>query len=432
MFTNRNLRLRLPGVAANNQPAETIHPRDKNVLQAKRATIEFSLHWKSSLCRHIDRRYIEKIDFWRDLLPGSLQQNIANLLPGETYRESFAAGVLVPQHSDRNIIRFPKKLFTGSSHGTTSTPAVGRFYPKSCAWKALHSFPEDVTPFRLVDKSGNTLTADTNHPLAHYPATVEATLIKNLKTVTQRGGSANDLAEQLTSDGPGMQVPRGNFYTDIFRQYPLPRMNEADDLAFYRTPRLVHHLDSTARSRVREIYARHVSPGKRILDLMSSWESHLPENLAGCEVSGIGLNSEEMEKNKQLSHFTVRDLNRLPVLPFASDYFDAAVCTVSLEYLTRPGELFAEIARVLRPAGIFVAVLSDRWFPGKEIIHWSELHPFERQALILTYFLNEKRFADLQTESLQGFPRPADDKYSDILRYSDPLYIISARKCSEG
>ncbi len=321
-------------------------------------------------------------------------------------------------------------MFTGSSQESTPGPVVGRFYPKSYAWKALHSFPEDFTPFRLVDKSGNTLTADTNHPLARYPATIEATLIRNLKTVRQRGGSANDLAEQLTSGGPGMQVPHGNFFTDIFREYPLPRRNEADDQAFYRTPRLVHHLDSTARARVRELYARHVSPGMKILDLMSSWESHLPENLTGCEVTGIGLNSEEMDKNTQLTQYLVRDLNRQPVLPCESDYFDAAVCTVSLEYLTRPRELFAEIARVLRPAGTFVVVLSDRWFPGKEIIQWSDLHPFERQALILTYFLYEKRFGDLQTESLQGWPRPGDDKYSDSLRYSDPLFIVSARKCT--
>ena len=125
-------------------------------------------------------------------------------------------------------------------------------------------------------------------------------------------------------------------------------------------------------------------------------------------------------------------LNRLPVLPFNSDFFDAAVCTVSLEYLTRPRELFAEVARVLRPAGIFLVVLSDRWFPGKEIIYWSGLHPFERQGLVLTYFLNEKRFWDFETESLQGLPRPADDKYSDTLRYSDPLFIVSARKWTEG
>ena len=285
------------------------------MLQAKRATIEFSLHWKSPQCRHIDRRYIEKVDFWRDLLPGSLQQNIATLLPGETYQESFSPGVLVPEHSDSNIIRFPKSMFSGSSFGTAPTPAVGRFYPKSYAWKALHSFPEDFTPFRLVDTSGNTLTADTNHPLARYPVAIEATMIKHLKTVTQRGGSANDLAEQLTSGGPGMQVPCGDFYTDIFRKYPLPRTKEGDDLEFYRTPRLVHHLDSTARSRVQETYGRYVSPGMRILDLMSSWESHLPESLRGCEVYGIGLNSKELEKNKQLTHNSVHDLKQAACPP---------------------------------------------------------------------------------------------------------------------
>lgn len=400
------------------------------MLKAKRAAIEFSLRWQSSAGHHNDRRYFEKIDFWRDLLPGSMKQHIANLLPGEKYQERFAPGVLLPLHSDKNIIRFPERLFADDRHGITPTPVPGRFYPKSCAWKALHSFPEDFTPFRLIDKTNTTLTADTNHPLAGFPLTIEATMIRHLKTVTQRGGSANDLAEQLTSDGPGMQVPRGNFYRDLYRQYPLNRTNEGDDLEFYRSPRLVHHLDSTARSHLRKTYARHVLPGMKILDLMSSWESHLPENLTGCEVSGIGLNSEEMLKNNQLSNYCVHDLNRQPVLPYKKSYFDAAVCTASIEYLIRPRELLAEVARVLRPGGVFVVTVSDRWFPGKEIVQWSELHPFERQGLIVQYVLNEKRFENLETESLRGYSRPENDKYSDRVSYSDPLFIISAQKLS--
>jgi SAM-dependent methyltransferase len=398
------------------------------MLQAQRAAIEFSLHWQSSFGRHNDRRYIEKIDFWRDLLPGSLQQYISSLQPGEKYRESFAPGVLVPPHSDRNIIVFPLEMYADCKNGAAQAPVPGRFYPKSYAWKALQTFPEDFTPFRLIDKNDKELTADINHPLAEFPLTVEASMVEHLKTVTQRGGSANDLAELLTVNGPGMQLPMGTFYRDIYREYPLRRKNEADDAEFYRSPRLVHHLDSTARSHVQKIYARHISPGMKILDLMSSWESHLPDNSETCEISGLGLNSEEMKYNKQLSTHCVHDLNRRAVLPYEDQYFDAVVCTASIEYLSRPREVFAEVARILSRGGVFIVIVSDRWFPGKEIRQWSELHPFERQALILSYFRNEKFLEELETETLRGYPRPADDKYSVDIHYSDPLFVVSGKK----
>lgn len=395
--------------------------------KAKRASIEFCLQWQSSFCRHYDRRYVEKIDFWRDLLPGTLQEHISALLPGEKYRETFDPGVLVPGYSDKNIIEFPRGLFAGRN-GETIQPVPGRFYPKRYAWRALNSFPDDPTPFRLMEATDKTLTADTNHPLATYQAAVEATMIKQLKAVVQRGGSANDLTDLLTSDGPGMQSPGGQFYNDIYRHYPFRRDNEEEDKEFYRSPRLVHHLDSTARSHLRRIYERLLSPGMRVLDLMSSWESHIPQKLKTCEVTGIGLNREELETNRQLSNYNVHDLNKNPILPYKDRYFDAAVCTVSIEYLIRPREVIAEVARVIRPGGIFVVAVSERWFSGKQISLWADLHPFERQGFVLNYFLHEKAFIELQTESLRGYPRPAEDKYSNQISFSDSLFIITGRR----
>lgn len=394
--------------------------------KAKRAALEFCLQWQSSFGRHYDRRYVERIDFWRDLLPGSLPKQLSDLRPGEKYLETFSPGVLVPGYSDKNIIEFPKGLFT-DSNGKTIPAAPGRFYPKRHAWRALNSFPDDPTPFRLIETGDKTLTADTNHPLAKYPLGIEGTMIEHLKAVVQRGGSANDLSGLLTSDGPGMQLPLGQFYENIYRDYPFMRSNEEEDREFYQSPRLVHHLDSTARSHVRRIYARLLSPGMRVLDLMSSWESHIPETLKTCEVAGIGLNKEEMEGNEQLSNHTVRDLNKKPHLPYSDRYFDAAVCTVSIEYLIRPREVIAEVARVVRPGGLFVIIVSDRWFPGKQILQWTDLHPFERQGFILNYLLQERGFDELQTESLRGYPRPAEDKYSNEISFSDALFIITGR-----
>lgn len=390
--------------------------------------MEFSLQWQSPYGRHNDRWYADKIDFWRDFFPGSLQQNISALSPGEKYTEAFGAGILVPEYSGENVIEFPKNLFAQSKDGTITPPELGRFYPKSYAWKALNSFPNDTTPFRLVEISDKTLVADTNHPLAKFPLEVEASIVDILKTATQRGGSCNDIAELLTKNGPGMQVPVAGLQKPPKEECPFRRSNEDDDKEFYRKARFVHHLDNTARSHVQSVYSKFLSPGMRVLDLMSSWQSHLPDNLKDCQVAGIGLNEQELKSNEQLSSYIIHDLNQNPLIPYDDQYFDAAICTVSIEYLVRPREVFEELARIIRPGGIFVVIASDRWFPGKQILPWADLHPFERQGLVLNYFLREKGFGELCTQSIRNYPRPAEDKYANEMAFSDSLFVVSGTR----
>lgn len=392
----------------------------------KRAAVEFSLQWQSRFGQHTDRWYAEKIDFWRDFFPGNLQQNIAALSPGGTRQEDFDPGILVPEYSEKKVIEFARSLYSVAPQAMAALPERGRFYPQSHAWRPLHSFPDTTAPFRLIAASAETLTADTNHPLACFPLTVTASMVESLDVANQRGGAANDIAEMLTMGGPGMQVPDARCLINPYDSYPFTRSSDEEDGAFYRSPRFVHHLDGRARTNVQAVYGRLLRPGTKILDLMSSWESHLPEPLKDCEVSGIGLNREELASNAQLAHSLVHDLNSLPSLPFEDKHFAAVICTVSIEYLVRPREVMAEVARILRPGGIFVVILSDRWFPGKQISPWADLHPFERQGLVLNYFLHEKGFDQLSTESLRGYPRPVEDRYSDQLYWSDPLFVVSA------
>jgi SAM-dependent methyltransferase len=99
-----------------------------------------------------------------------------------------------------------------------------------------------------------------------------------------------------------------------------------------------------------------------------------------------------------------------------------------VEYLTRPFDVFAEAARVLKPGGVFAATFSNRWFPPKVIRVWPVLHEFERMGLVLEYFLNSGKYNQLQTYSLRGLPRPANDKYAAQLPYSDPVYAVWGRK----
>jgi ubiquinone/menaquinone biosynthesis C-methylase UbiE len=111
-------------------------------------------------------------------------------------------------------------------------------------------------------------------------------------------------------------------------------------------------------------------------------------------------------------------------LPFNDKAFDAVICSVSVEYLIHPFEVFEEITRVLRPGGVFMVTFSNRWFPPKVIKIWPELHEFERLGLVLEFFLKSGKYKELQTYSIRGLPRPQDDKYLSQILFSDPVYAI--------
>jgi SAM-dependent methyltransferase len=217
--------------------------------------------------------------------------------------------------------------------------------------------------------------------------------------------------------------------TDFYAGNPFSRLDERDDLEFYQQPRMVHHIDATARARISDIYGRSLKPGMHVLDLMSSWTSHLPDDLHGLSVVGLGMNAEEMKANPRLCSHVVHDLNRDPVLPFSENLFDAAICTVSVEYMTRPIEAMRDLARVLKPAAPLVVTWSERWFPPKVVQVWTELHPFERMGLVIDYFVRSGGFDDIETETIRGLPRPSNDKYANMVPFSDPVYAVWGR-CS--
>ncbi|VFN03124.1 MAG: Methyltransferase domain-containing protein [Candidatus Kentron sp. G] len=392
---------------------------------AHRASIEFSLTWKSEYANHRDRYFAEKIDFWRDIFPGTMKEKLSALQPGESAAESFGAGTLVPHHGNDKLIAFEQKAFDRTlQEGREITPAPGRFYPKGFAATALNCFRCNITPFRLVGMDDDTMVADINHPLARYPLNLEARYIHKLGAIEEHGGLCNHIAELVANQGPGMQIPSSGVKTGFYHPYPFQRMNEGDDALFYAMPRLIGHLDSTAMAQVQSIHARHLSPGMKILDLMSSCTSHLPEDPGDCFVTGLGMNAEELEANPALADFLVHDLNRDPVLPFDDAQYDAVICTASIEYLIRPIEVLSEAARVTKPGGKIIITFSDRWFPGKEIRPWSDMHHFERLGFVLDLYRKTGRFRDLNTESIRGLPRPFDDPHIRQTFTSDPIFAV--------
>jgi SAM-dependent methyltransferase len=147
----------------------------------------------------------------------------------------------------------------------------------------------------------------------------------------------------------------------------------------------VTHIDDAAIAAVTRIYRDTLPPDGVILDLMSSWVSHLPAEVSYSAVVGHGMNAEELAANPRLSRWFVQDLNIEPVLPFGNGEFDAACLCVSVQYLQRPVEVFREVRRVSRPGAPFVVSFSNRCFPTKAVAVWRALSGPDQQRLVDAY-----------------------------------------------
>lgn len=207
------------------------------------------------------------------------------------------------------------------------------------------------------------------------------------------------------------------------------RDDESDDTEFYRTDRFVSHLDSHALATIEKIIDDLiVEENPSILDLMASWDSHLTERLKSNTVTGLGLNENELRRNEALDRYVIHDLNRDPGLPFEDRTFDAVLCTVSVDYLTRPLEVFREAGRILKPGGLFLVTFSNRMFPEKAVRIWRQSNEMERLILVEDFFRESGEFDKPRIFVSRGKPRPSDDKYAHLGIPSDPVYAVFANR----
>jgi hypothetical protein len=176
----------------------------------------------------------------------------------------------------------------------------------------------------------------------------------------------------------------------------LEKADPAPDALFYRSPRMVTHIDEEAVAAVTELYRNMLPPGGTILDLMSSWVSHLPPEIAYARVVGHGLNDAELTANPRLNQHFVQDLNETPVLPLQEGSFDGACLCVSVQYLQRPVSVLQEVRRVLRPGAPLVVTFSDRFFPTKAVAIWQALEAADRVRLVMLY-LTQAGFVLIET-----------------------------------
>ena len=191
------------------------------------------------------------------------------------------------------------------------------------------------------------------------------------------------------------------------------RQDESPDEEFYRTPRLVTHIDDRAIATVTQLYREYFPEGGEILDLMSSWVSHLPPEVQYGRVVGLGMNETELQNNPRLDEYVVQNLNSNPNLPFGDAGFDGAGICVSVDYLTRPIEVLQDLGRVLRPGAPVVITFSNRCFPTKAVAAWQALDDAGHMQLVEQYLREAGNWREIH--SLDRSPRRM---------FSDPLYAV--------
>jgi len=214
----------------------------------------------------------------------------------------------------------------------------------------------------------------------------------------------------------------------VLRPEQRTKLDESSDQRFYDYPRFVTHVDAGFIQQLTQLYRERLRPQTQILDLMSSWVSHLPEEIRFAHVEGHGLNAEELAQNPHLDHFFVQDLNQNPQLPLADQSFDAVLNAVSVQYLQYPEAVFADIHRILKPGGLAIVSFSNRMFYQKAIQAWRDSSEVSRVELVRGYFAAVAGFTEPEIIS-----RPA--AFSGWLQWwnpnaGDPFYAVIAHRAA--
>jgi SAM-dependent methyltransferase len=204
---------------------------------------------------------------------------------------------------------------------------------------------------------------------------------------------------------------------DAIPAHFFARQDETPDEQFYTAPRFEAHIDQATIDALTDYYRSFIPANARVLDLMSSWISHLPDDVTYQHVTGLGMNREELEANKQLDAFCVQNLNEDPLLPYPAGSFDRVMIVVSVQYLIRPIEVMRSIYDVLDAQGALCIAMSHRLFPTKAVAAFQQL-PRKEWIQLVGYYVEQAGFSDVAFEDRS----PAN---------ADPLWLLTGRKPSQ-
>ncbi len=215
----------------------------------------------------------------------------------------------------------------------------------------------------------------------------------------------------------------------VLRPEQRSKLDETNDTDFYVFPRFVTHVDQGFIDQLTNLYLERLQPQTRILDLMSSWVSHLPDEIEFAHVEGHGMNAEELAKNTRLNHYFIQNLNHNPKLPLDNQDFDAVLIAVSVQYLQYPEAIFTEIERILKPGGIVIVSFSNRMFYQKAIAVWREGTELSRVQQVKSYFQSVPGFSQPEVIA-HSSPLPSFLQMLGVMG-ADPFYAVIASKESQ-
>jgi len=219
------------------------------------------------------------------------------------------------------------------------------------------------------------------------------------------------------------------------------RLDEQADIQFYSAPRFVTHIDDGAIATLKQYYDEQLPEGADVLDICSSWISHLPPDKPLGRVVGVGMNARELDANERLTEFVQADLNRQPVIEFPDASFDACLCVVSVDYLTQPRKVLSEVHRVLRPGGRAIFSFSNRCFPSKAVKKWLQADDAARQKIVASYFvfsptggwenIGGEQLPQVQVQPpspMEGFMGKFQAAVGKWAVNGDPMFVVTATK----
>ncbi|KAK9272717.1 hypothetical protein L1049_003094 [Liquidambar formosana] len=272
-------------------------------------------------------------------------------------------------------------------------------------------------------KPWHSITLTTLHTPSSFPFKTKILPTKITNTINE-----NNQTEKSSA---------GNIKRLVLPQEGRTKLDTFSDREFYAYPRFVTHVDDGFISTLTNLYRERLRPGSEILDLMSSWVSHLPKEVKFKRVVGHGLNAQELAKNPRLDYFFVKDLNQEQKFELESCSFDAVLCTVSVQYLQQPEKVFAEVFRILRPGGVFIVSFSNRMFYEKAIRVWRDGTAYSRVQLVVQYFQCVEGFTQPEIVRKLAATSGAQENKSafswimgllGIFSGSDPFYAVIAYK----
>ncbi|NEO30527.1 MAG: class I SAM-dependent methyltransferase [Symploca sp. SIO3C6] len=212
----------------------------------------------------------------------------------------------------------------------------------------------------------------------------------------------------------------------LLRPEQRTKLDDSDDTLFYSMPRFVTHVDDGFIEQLTQLYRDRLEANTRILDLMSSHVSHLPEEMQFAHVEGHGMNEEELTRNQRLNHYFVQDLNHNPKLPLPDQDFHAVLNCVSVQYLQYPDAVFTEIYRILKPGGIVIISFSNRMFFQKAITAWRDGTEESRVKLVRSYFQSVPGFSKLEVITRKSEVASFLQMFG--VGFGDPFYAVIAQR----